>query len=125
MTFALIILTIAGVAKADVFQCNFGEDGGMTYSSTTETLTVTTYDDNNGGKPINKTTSGVSLQIKSAGTFLLMDRSHAILATLVLDHQGSDGNSDVIYPYSVTPAKSVIDTIGGCSSNFIHQAGHQ
>ncbi|MGZ3770544.1 MAG: hypothetical protein ACXVCP_00755 [Bdellovibrio sp.] len=109
------VLILAGVllssfaANADVIKCVFTEPFVSTeYSMTRSTLTYHSAMENT-----DKVEKNVSFQIKEAGVFQLVSKDGQVLQTLTLNHQGSDGMSETVYPYE---AKSEFG-IGGCTSN--------
>jgi uncharacterized membrane protein len=108
---------LSSVSQADVIKCTFTEPFiDSTYSMTQSTLT---YKDVDGKSTVMK---NVSFQIKSAGEFLLLSKSGKVLQALSLDHKGSNGMSDTVYPYSVkdnSPSMSANGGYGGCVSNYL------
>jgi uncharacterized membrane protein len=112
----LSTLLLSTISHADIIKCTFTEPFiDSEYSMSRSTLT---YKDAE-----NKVTviSGVSFQIKAAGVFDLV-KSGNVLQTLTLDHQGSNGMADTIYPYSVKDNSSVMAANGGhggCTSNHL------
>ena len=108
-------------AKADIISCSFTEPFITTeYSMTQSTLTIVSAGhDSADEKTIIK---NVSFQIKSEGTFELVSKDGKVLQSLVLNHKGSDGMSDTIYPYDVKDFNYNNDSFplfGGCSSNHL------
>ena len=107
------LLLIASVSQSDIIKCTFTEPFINTiYSTSQSTLTYSGYD-------IKKVIKNVSFQIKSAGVFELV-KDGQVLQTLTLNHNGSDGMSDTIYPYEVkdnSPFMTANLGYGGCSSN--------
>jgi uncharacterized membrane protein len=105
-------------AQADVIDCSFTEPFISTrYSMAQQTLTV--VDEVLRTKRVMK---NVSFQIKSAGEFVLVDKNKKIVMTLSLNMRGSDGMSDVIYPFDAKWSNSNLSypLYGGCSSNSLH-----
>lgn len=120
----IALLTVCGslligssLAQADIIKCSFTEPFINTvYSMSQQSLTMTSPDSE---KTVIK---NVSFQIKGAGEFELLTKDGKLLQKLTLNHMGSDGMSDEVFPYSVTEY-SVPGTenklTGGCSSNFL------
>jgi len=108
---------LASVSSADVIKCTFTEPFiDTTYSMTQSTLTYKNID--------GKTTvlKNVSFQIKDAGEFVLLSKDRKVLQELNLDHKGSNGMSDTVYPYSVkdnSPVMTANGGYGGCVSNYL------
>ena len=87
-------LLFASISQADIIKCSFTEPFiSSTYSTTQSTLTYVGFD-------LNKVIKNVSFQIKSAGVFELVSHGK-VIQTLTLNHQGSNGMSDTIYPFEV------------------------
>jgi uncharacterized membrane protein len=108
LTASLSLLT--SVSYADIIKCTFTEPFiDSTYSMTQSKLT---YKDVDGKTTVIK---NVSFQIKSASEFVLLSKDGKVLQELSLDHKGSNGMSDVVYPYSVK------DNVGygGCVSQYL------
>ncbi|MBC7741855.1 MAG: hypothetical protein H7061_06645 [Bdellovibrionaceae bacterium] len=113
-----ISLFLGVSAQADIIKCGFTEPFiNTTYSMAAQTLTYVSFD--------SKTTvlKNVSFQIKTAGTFELVAKNGKVLQVLKLTNNGSDGMSDMVYPYDVKDFtigdSSANNGIGGCSSNFL------
>ena len=78
-----------------------------------QTLTIT---DDSASKKI--VIHHVSFQIKGPGKFTLVDQQNKVLYTLRLTNTGSDGMSDIIYPF-VAYRQSLQTDGGGCESNYL------
>lgn len=104
-------------AKADVINCSFTEPFIRTQYSMSQNSLTTKFDGDDAVSVI----KGVSFQIKGPGLFELMDSNKKVLMELILDNKGSDGMSDIIYPYTVKYFSAGGDAIlwGGCESNFL------
>lgn len=115
LVFGLMIASLT--AQADVIKCSFTEPFVVSiYSMSQSTLSYDQY----GEKKV--VIKNVSFQIKSAGQFELVAKDGKVLQTLSLNHKGSDGMSDNVYPYDVkdTGLESMANVgFGGCSSNFL------
>jgi hypothetical protein len=113
LAFCLTLTSMA--AHADVIKCSFTEPFlDSIYSMTQSTLTYKGVD-----LPT-KVYKHVSFQIKSAGVFQLVAKSGKVLQTLTLNNKGSDGMSDIQFPYEVkdnTLLSGANGGVGGCSSN--------
>ena len=110
----LLGLAITSAAKAETFTCGFTEPFlTMTYQTGTEILTKK---DESTGKVVEL--HNVSFLILSSGQYSLRNSAGTEVARLTLDGKGSDGMSNIIYPYSVTTnlISGANDGIGGCSS---------
>lgn len=116
LTFTLSLL-LTSFAKADIIKCVFTEPFiNTTYSMTQSTLTYTGIDH------FKKVYKNVSFQIKAPGVFELV-RHGVVMQTLKLTFHGSDGMSDLIYPYEVKDSHPILtptNGIGGCTSNYLH-----
>ncbi|MFN3453845.1 MAG: hypothetical protein ACK41T_02720 [Pseudobdellovibrio sp.] len=110
---ASIMLTVQ-LSQADIIKCSFTEPFvSSTYSMTQSTLT---YTDNEGTTQVIK---NVSFQIKSAGHFELVNKQGKVLQILTIE-EGSDGMSDIIFPYSAKDNNSITHKgFGGCTSNYL------
>ncbi len=106
-------LLFASISQADIIKCSFTEPFiSSTYSTTQSTLTYVGFD-------LNKVIKNVSFQIKSAGVFELVSHGK-VIQTLTLNHQGSNGMSDTIYPFEVKDQSGIMNAnvgFGGCVSN--------
>lgn len=119
ITLSLLALTFTVSAQADIIKCYFTEpfiatSYSMTQSTLTETDLVT---------KAKSVTKNVSFQIKGAGLFELVSKEGKVLQTLNLNNNGSDGMSDLTYPYDATYNAFKIgdfELIGGCTSNYLH-----
>ncbi len=113
------VLLLASITYADIINCVFTEPFVTSiYSMNRSTLTY--LDSENKKKVLNN----VSFQIKAAGVFELV-KDGKVLQILLLNNQGSDGMSDMVYPYDVedfSQEKLPNKSRGGCSSNF--QSSH-
>jgi len=108
-----LAITVSGLAQADIIKCQFTEPFmTTTYSMVRQTLTIT--DNMNNTAAIIR---NVSFQIKAAGEFELWNASKILIQRLNLNHQGSDGMSDLVFPYAVYWKSQ--DLHGGCTSNFL------
>lgn len=110
------VLLLASITHADIIKCGFTEPFvTSTYSMNQSTLT---YLDSENKKMVIK---NVSFQIKAAGVFELV-KDGKVLQALLLNNQGSDGMSDMVYPYDVedfSQERLPYKSRGGCSSNFL------
>jgi uncharacterized membrane protein len=117
----LLALTIVAplTASADIIKCSFTEPFvNSQYSMTESSLTYKGIE----GKATK--IKNVSFQIKSAGVFELVAKDGTVLQTLTLNHAGSDGMSDLIYPYDAKD--NTLNTnlgYGGCESNYMKRTG--
>lgn len=109
------LLLISSVANADIIRCSFTEPFvNSTYSTSQSTLTYRTSE----GQTI--VIKNVSFQIKEAGFFELVDKNNKVIQTLTLNHQGSDGMSDIVYPYDAKDTRVTPNALfGGCESNYL------
>jgi hypothetical protein len=123
----LFVATLATLfsffAQADIINCYFTEPFiSSEYSMVQQTLTYTDAFGSDDGQASTSVTKNVSFQIKAAGVFELVDKDGKVLQTLKLNDQGSDGMSDLIYPYEAQDRgvhKSANGGYGGCESNFL------
>ena len=117
MLSALTAIT-ALTAKADIITCSFTEPFIQTvYSMSKGTLTYKNGPANSVSAPKN-----ISFQSKDAGVFELIDKNKKVIQTLKLNFAGSDGMSDVVYPYDVKDNSEYLSSspgVGGCVSNFL------
>ncbi|MNJ96829.1 hypothetical protein D3C87_145620 [compost metagenome] len=115
---AMSLLLLSSASQADVIKCVFTEPFiNTTYNMANSTLT---YKDYNGTE--STVIKNVSFQIQSAGVFRLVAKHGKVLQTLLLNHQGSDGMSDVTYPFSVkdySPFMTANRGWGGCDSQLL------
>jgi hypothetical protein len=105
-------------AKADIIKCHFTEPFiDLEYSMTQSKLTRV----NHGTTPAKTTVKkSVSFQIMPAW-FELWDKHGNVLAAITLSNAGSDGMSDIVYPYEIEYTDPTFGVIwGGCTSNFLH-----
>lgn len=102
-------------ASADIIKCYFTEPFvNSQYSMTESSLT---YKDIEGKATKIK---NVSFQIKSAGVFQLVAKDGKVLQILNLNNAGSDGMSDITYPYDAKDnTLSTAQGFGGCESNYL------
>ncbi len=112
----------ASAARADIIKCSFTEPFVTTeYSMAQQTLTlvdpVSQYPET-----IRVVTRNVSFQIIGPSMFELRSREGVVLQKLDLNFQGSDGMSELTFPYDVQwiGGTGGHDLWGGCSSNFLH-----
>jgi uncharacterized membrane protein len=68
---------------------------------------------NMGEKP--EVIKNVSFQIKGPGKFELVGKDGKVLQELTLNQNGSDGMSEIVYPYEAKAGP----LFGGCSSNYL------
>lgn len=110
-------ITLSQLAFADVIKCTFTEPyTDSTYRMTQSSLAY------KGDFGKTKVLKNISFQIKSAGVFELVSKEGKVLQTLTLNHKGSNGASDTIYPYEVKDSSSVMTAssgYGGCVSNHL------
>lgn len=106
---------LASVSHADVIKCTFTEPFiSTTYSMAQQTLTVAVAGETS------TIIKNVSFQIKGSGSFQLVAKDGSVLQTLTLNNKGSDGMSDINYPYDVKYGNSKLHAIyGGCVSNYL------
>ncbi len=117
---AALATFISASAHADIITCGFTEPFFTTmYSMAQQSLTI--KDDVVGTTSVIK---NVSFQIIAPGKFEIRKANGDVLQTLELTGNGSDGMSDLIYPYEVTNSQAVRDFganigVGGCESNYL------
>ena len=116
---SILVLLFLNVAHADIIECSFTEPFyTTTYSMTQSTLT---YREDVEGKV--QVIKNVSFQIKAPGIFELVAQNGKVLQTLTLNNKGSDGMSDVVYPYDVKDNSAALagagGGFGGCTSNYL------
>lgn len=118
---ALSSFALVNSAQAEVFNCGFTEPFvDVTYDTATQEMTVKTFEFEETVR------SGITFTIEGPNTFVLKDQAGAEVLRMVLDNQGSDGMSDMVYPYSATFAELVVSGnmgIGGCSSTLLPATG--
>lgn len=103
-------------AQADIIKCSFTEPFiTTTYSMTQSSLT---WVDN--VTQTKKVIKNVSFQIVGQNQFELWDKNKNVLMKMNLDYKGSDGMSDLTYPYAVEWTSKGL--YGGCESNFLKAA---
>ncbi len=116
---ALCVGLFSFAGHADIIQCTFTEPFvDSTYSMTNSTLTYEVFE---GQKKI---MVGVSFQIKGPGLFELVQNGR-VIQTLSLNFLGSDGMSDMVYPYEVKDESNVTghgSLVGGCTSNYLRES---
>ena len=117
--FLLILLSVS-IVQADIIKCVFTEPFfNTTYNTDDATLTYDNYD----GEIV--VMSKVSFQIKSAAVFELVASDGKVLQTLLLNNAGSDGMSDIIYPFDVKSSSQrnlTYAVYGGCTSSNLKSA---
>lgn len=119
MYFLLIaFIFITQTAMADVITCVFTEPFVTTvYSTPKSKLTYQSMD--KGTVVLNH----VSLQFKENKVDLVTSEGK-VIQELKLNHKGSDGMSDKVYPYEVKDYHDLTHKgVGGCSSNFLKASG--
>lgn len=100
----------SSLACADIIKCYFTEPFiQTTYSMAQQTLSLYRMDEQT------EIIKNVSFQIKEAGKFEIVAKDGEILQELTLNHNGSDGMSENVYPYEVKWGVF----FGGCSSNYL------
>ena len=115
MVFVSLLFT-GLVSQADIIKCHFTEPFISTqYSTTTNELVFDSADSDFGLV----TEKNVSFQIKGSALFELVSKDGKVLMKLTLNHKGSDGMSDVVYPYDAEYLRDGHSLFGGCSSNFL------
>lgn len=100
-------------AHADIIVCKFTEPFvKVTYSMAQMSLTI---------EPAGEESTvmrGVSFQILGDNKFELLAKDNSVLAKLELSGEGSDGMSDIVYPFDVKGFFfSNLPQVGGCESN--------
>jgi uncharacterized membrane protein len=112
----LCLALFSSGTQADIIKCTFTEPFfTSTYSMTQSSLTYL----NSEGKT--KVLKNISFQIKARGVFDLVNRNGRIIQRLNLNYKGSDGMSDIIFPYAVIDyayTSSANGGHGGCESNY-------
>lgn len=111
------LLLAPSIGEADVIKCTFTEPFISTKYSMAQTSL--TYVDSLGNTRVEK---NVSFQIKAAGAFDLVSSDGKVLQSLTVTNRGSDGMSELIFPYEVKD--SGLGMTGGCVSNSL-KATHQ
>ena len=118
---SLALITTSLIAKADVINCSFTEPFiNSSYSMAQQSLTYKTPGDN--GKDVVTVIKNVSFQIKGAGSFELVSKEGKVLQSLKISNNGSDGMSDIVFPYEVNDTgmhSNANNGIGGCYSNSL------
>ena len=109
--FWMVLVLAPTWARADVITCRFTEPFiTTTYSMAQSTLTIK-YDT----ERLEIVLKGISFQIQKAELFELWDQDHRVIQRLHLSFRGSDGMSDLLYPYEA--AWTTAGLRGGCTSN--------
>ncbi len=97
-------------ARAEKFDCGFTEPFlTVTYDTATQVLVIKDEVMNTV-----RTQRAISFSVAGPGIFLLRDSKGTEVARLELTHEGSDGMSETVYPYSVTYGSWT----GGCESSL-------
>ena len=96
LVLAAMTLGVSNFAQAEVFVCHQTEPF-LTTTYDTEKGTAKTVDQMNNVKPT--VTRGLKFIVKDAGKFEFRLADGSVLKTLVLNQQGSDGLSDLNYPF--------------------------
>lgn len=105
-------------AQAEVIKCYFTEPFVVSIFST-EHSTLSYREASMG---MVQTFENVSFQIRDAGVFELVAEDGKVLQTLTLNHNGSDGMSDDVYPFEVKDENTEMtggSSYGGCSSSLL------
>jgi uncharacterized membrane protein len=114
---AAVLALSAFSAQADIIKCHFTEPFyTTTYSMVQQSLSI-----KNDAENKTQVIKNVSFQIMGAGKFELRTKKGVVIQEITLDNQGSDGMSDIEYPYSVKwndILNGANNGIGGCSSNY-------
>ncbi|MEK6628170.1 MAG: hypothetical protein AABY53_06055 [Bdellovibrionota bacterium] len=117
---ATLVTFLSFSVQADVINC-FSESIRSTYSMSQLTLTYLNMQAAKGEKKEFAVFKNVSFQIRSPGVFELVSKEKKVLQTLSLNNQGSDGRSDMVYPYNLNDTSGVMfESVnqGGCTSNY-------
>jgi len=110
---AILMLLAGWQASADVIRCTFTEPFySTTYNSTTRVLRIQ-------GPELNVYSRDLTFQILGAGDFEIRTPGGTRRMKLLLNHQGSDGMSDFIYPYTGKLYRQGQIFTGGCESNYL------
>ena len=111
-----MILAIPSLVCADIIKCTFTEPFvNTTYSMAQQSLTIQSIE---GPTQVMR---NISFQILGPGRFELWTLNRTVVQRLDLNHEGSDGMSDRVYPYAARyPASGYGLLHGGCTSNFLH-----
>ena len=108
------LIVFSATAKAETFNCVFTEPFfSFTYSTSKETLSLNVMDEK---KSVIKK---VSFQIDDKGSYLLKSATGKLLATLILDNNGSDGMSDYVFPFTALYVEGDQPLYGGCDSTLL------
>lgn len=119
LTLATILLStvVSQAALAETITCTFTEPF-LTTTYATETRTFTVYDPfaEQGSAPVVEK----NVELKSTGTnsFDLVSSNGQVIQKLVKSGNGSDGMSDIVYPFEVKWEKNPVtggELFGGCS----------
>lgn len=113
-----LVLTASASAQAAIISCNFTEPFfSLKYDTTTYELVRTENDGN--GEVVTETKSA-ALLFKSSTKFELISEDKKVLLKLNLNFNGSDGMSDIIYPYEAELLMEDGSSLwGGCESNYL------
>lgn len=129
-----LIVTMAPAAFAETLNCSFTEPFfSLNYDSKTQVLTKTEPDwTNNAGKEITTVVarnvrvvplSNVKTnELTSFARFALIGKNAKVHLRLTLNYQGSDGMSDITFPYNAEIPNSKTNAnngIGGCESGTL------
>jgi hypothetical protein len=119
----VLVLIVTTAVQADVIKCTFTEPFvSSTYNMSTKSLTYVAAFGADGKENETTVLEGVSFQIKDAGHFELISSYGDVLQVISLNHAGSDGMSDMVYPYEVKDSSSMFKAsagIGACTSNYL------
>jgi hypothetical protein len=120
-----IAVTFISVAShADIIKCSFTEPFvDSTYSMAQQSLTYRTPGAD--GKMQVKVIKNVSFQIKDAGKFEIVAKDGKVIQSLELNNKGSDGMSNIVFPYEVKDNSMITGANGGwggCSSNQLKRS---
>lgn len=115
---ALLALGFVPAARAEKFTCSFTEPFyTITYDTSTQKLLS-----RNDSMETSKTYRNVSFQIVGAGEFRLSDSRGKELLSMKLTQEGSDGMSDIIYPFDAKTDEllgGANNGWGGCESSLL------
>lgn len=109
--FLVVCGSISSVAHASTLKCVFENPFvEVNYSTNTREITINSA----------QTISNVSLHTTGKNQFALLSQQHQVLVKLQLTNAGSDGHTNMIYPYS---AEAHIDAenkgLGACESDSL------
>jgi len=114
---ALALLSLSPAARAESFVCSFTEPFfTLTYDTTSRKLVVS---DDVMNKV--KTYRETEFKIMPKGNFALVSPKGALLLSMKLTHEGSDGMGPTIYAYEATTKLigGANNGEGGCSSSML------